>query len=151
MMRYPTAARIGVAIAVSSIFIGCVLAQDAKPSEEAHVVKSPSDLKWGDGPPSLPKGLKLAVLHGDPGKAVPFTLLLKLPAGYKVPAHWHSQDENVLVVSGTFYAGMDKNRLLCKLANLFNKELSVIHQTYATWFSIGTSIASIIRNINSKT
>ena len=106
MMRYPTAARIGVAIAVSSIFIGFALAQDAKPGEEVHVVKSPSDVKWGDGPPTLPKGVKAAVLHGDPGKPAPFTLLLKMPAGYKVPAHWHSQDENVLVVSGTLNVGM---------------------------------------------
>jgi uncharacterized RmlC-like cupin family protein len=106
MMRYPIAARIGVAIAVTSIFIGSTFAQDTKASEDAHVVKSPSDVKWGDGPPSLPKGLQAAVLHGDPGKAAPYTLLLKMPAGYKVPAHWHSQDENVTVISGEFYAGM---------------------------------------------
>jgi quercetin dioxygenase-like cupin family protein len=106
MMRYPMAARIGVAIAVSSIFVGSTLAQDSKPGGEAHVVKSPADVQWGDGPPSLPKGLKAAVLHGDPGKPEPYALLLKMPAGYKVPAHWHSQDENVTVISGTFYAGM---------------------------------------------
>ena len=105
MMRYPTATRIGVAIAVSSIFIAAALAQDAKPGE-VHVVKGPSDVKWSDGPPSLPKGVKVAVLNGDPGKAAPFTLLLKMPAGYKVAPHWHSQDENVLVLSGTLYAGM---------------------------------------------
>src|SRR5207244_7493978 len=103
MMRYPTATRIGVAIAVSSIFIAAALAQDAKPGE-VHVVKGPSDVKWSDGPPSLPKGVKVAVLNGDPGKAAPFTLLLKMPAGYKVAPHWHSQDENVLVLSGTLYA-----------------------------------------------
>jgi quercetin dioxygenase-like cupin family protein len=106
MMRYPMAARIGVAIAVCSIFIGCALAQAAKPGEEAHVVKSLADVKWGDGPPGLPEGAKAAVLHGDPGKPAPYTLLAKMPAGYKVPAHWHSQDENVLVVSGELYAGM---------------------------------------------
>ncbi len=106
MMRYPTAARIGVAIAVSSIFIGSTFAQDMKASEDAHVVKSPSDVQWGDVPPSLPKGGKMAVLHGDPGKAAPFTALLKMPAGYKVPAHWHSQDENLTVISGELYAGM---------------------------------------------
>ena len=106
MMRYPMAARIGVAIAVFSTFVGSALAQDSKPGGEAHVVKSPADVQWGDGPPSLPKGLKAAVLHGDPGKPAPYTLLLKMPAGYKVPSHWHSQDENVTVISGTFYAGM---------------------------------------------
>ncbi|TMH16618.1 MAG: cupin domain-containing protein [Betaproteobacteria bacterium] len=34
---------------------------------------------------------------------------LKTPAGYKVAPHWHSQDENVTVISGTLYLGMGDN------------------------------------------
>ena len=63
------------------------------------------DLKWGDAPPSVPKGAKIAVLQGDPGKAGPFVMRLMLPAGYKLPPHWHSQDESLTVISGTFYLG----------------------------------------------
>src|SRR6187402_506005 len=33
-----------------------------------HVMVSPDQLKWGAGPPSLPKGGQLAVLSGDPSK-----------------------------------------------------------------------------------
>ena len=67
---------------------------------------NPKEIKWGDAPPSLPKGAKIAVLHGDPGKAGPFNLRLMTPAGYKIPPHWHSQDENLTIISGALYLGM---------------------------------------------
>jgi quercetin dioxygenase-like cupin family protein len=63
-------------------------------------------IKWGDAPPTLPKGAKLAVLAGDPGKAGPFVMRLSAPAGYKVPPHMHSQVENVTVIKGTLLLGM---------------------------------------------
>lgn len=64
------------------------------------------DIKWGDVPPVLPKGAKIAVLYGDPGKAGPFTLRLSTPANYKIAPHWHSQTENLTVISGALYLGM---------------------------------------------
>ena len=75
-------------------------------AEQPHIVANLSTVTWSDGPPSLPKGVKISVLHGDPGKAGPFEILLKMPSGYKIPAHWHSQDENLVILTGTFYAGM---------------------------------------------
>lgn len=63
------------------------------------------DLKWVDGPPSLPAGAKLAVLAGDPSKSGMFTLRLKFPANYKIPPHSHSTTENVAVMYGTVYVG----------------------------------------------
>jgi anti-sigma factor ChrR (cupin superfamily) len=70
-----------------------------------HTV-TPNQLKWGDAPPSLPAGAKMAVLQGDPTKPGPFTLRARLPAGYKIPAHWHPTDENITVISGVFHIGM---------------------------------------------
>ena len=64
------------------------------------------DLKWGDAPPVLPKGAKIAVLNGDPFKPGQYTLRLSLPANYKLPPHWHTLTENLTIVSGTFYIGM---------------------------------------------
>jgi quercetin dioxygenase-like cupin family protein len=63
------------------------------------------DLQWGPAPPSLPKGAQMAVLHGDPGKDGPFVLRLLVPKGYRIPPHWHSQDEQLTVISGTLYLG----------------------------------------------
>ena len=65
-----------------------------------------AELKWGEAPPDVPKGASLAVLHGDPSKKAPFTIRLKLPAGYKIPPHWHSNDEQLTIVSGSFVLHM---------------------------------------------
>ena len=39
-------------------------------------------------------------------QATPFTIRIKLPADYKIPAHWHPAIEHVTVLSGTFNLGM---------------------------------------------
>ena len=69
---------------------------------KAPVFINSADVKWGDVPPALPKGAQIAVLHGDPFKSGPFTVRLKMPAGYKIPPHWHTQDEQLTILSGTF-------------------------------------------------
>ena len=48
----------------------------------------------------------MAVLMGNPSKPGMFTIRLKAPANYKVPAHWHPMAENLTVISGTFYLAM---------------------------------------------
>ena len=75
------------------------------PSQNAaHVVVAPDAIQWGDGPPGLPPGLKMGVLLGDPGKSGPFVLRARLPDGYRIMPHWHSIDENITVLQGTFLA-----------------------------------------------
>src|SRR5438105_12697362 len=74
-------------------------------TSEQHVVLNPADLKWGDAPPGLPPGAKLAVLAGDPNKKGLFTVRLQTPAGYKVPPHTHPTSEHITVISGTFNLG----------------------------------------------
>ena len=73
------------------------------PSE--HVTMNAADMKWGPAPPVLPKGAKLAVLFGDPGKPGPFVMRLMMPASYKIAPHWHSIAENLTIISGTLYLG----------------------------------------------
>jgi ketosteroid isomerase-like protein len=76
---------------------------DAAPASGSgpHVMLAPGELKWGDAPPSLPPGAKMAVVQGDPTQAQPFVVRAQVPAGYKVPPHWHPGDENITVLSGT--------------------------------------------------
>jgi quercetin dioxygenase-like cupin family protein len=64
----------------------------------------PSELKWTDVP-SLPPGAKLAVIEGPMNQAVPFTVRLKFPKDYQIPAHSHPAIERVTVLSGTFHMG----------------------------------------------
>ena len=71
-----------------------------------HVMASPADVKWGPAPPMLPPGAQIAIVSGDPGKPAPYTVRLKFPANYDIPAHSHPTDENVTVVSGQFFVGM---------------------------------------------
>ncbi len=68
-------------------------------------VINPGDVKWGGAPPDIPKGAQMAVLSGDPSKPEPFVVRLKMPAGYKIAPHWHTQAENLTVISGAFYLG----------------------------------------------
>jgi ketosteroid isomerase-like protein/quercetin dioxygenase-like cupin family protein len=79
---------------------------DAGPAPATHAMVAPASITWGDGPPSLPPGAKLAVITGDPSKPGPFVLRVQVPAGYKVPPHWHPGDENLTVLSGTVALGM---------------------------------------------
>lgn len=71
-----------------------------------HVVTKLSEAQWGPAPPFIPAGAQIAVLSGDPSKAVPYAVRLKFPANYSIAAHSHPTDENVVVVSGALTFGM---------------------------------------------
>lgn len=72
----------------------------------AHVIQTPKEVQWGPAPPLLPAGAQIAVLAGDPGKAAPYTVRLKFPANYAIPAHSHPADEHVVIVKGALTFGM---------------------------------------------
>ena len=74
--------------------------------EAKHVALAPSDIQWTDAPPVLPAGAKFALLEGDPAKAGPVTMRLKMPDGYKIQPHWHPGIEHVTVLSGTANIGV---------------------------------------------
>jgi quercetin dioxygenase-like cupin family protein len=65
-----------------------------------------ADLKWTDGPPALPKGVKMALLEGNPTQPGMFTMRLKFPDGSAVGPHWHTQTEHVTVIAGVLHLGM---------------------------------------------
>lgn len=65
-----------------------------------------SQLKWGPAPDFIPKGAQVAVLSGDPSKEGLYVVRLKVPAGYKIPAHNHPAAEIVTAISGNFHLGM---------------------------------------------
>jgi mannose-6-phosphate isomerase-like protein (cupin superfamily) len=74
--------------------------------QDAHKVLAPNDLKWGPGPAAMPKGQTAALLAGDPAKSGLFILRAKIPDGYAVAPHWHSQSEHLTVLSGRLHVGM---------------------------------------------
>ncbi len=97
---------------IVALFFFCyspLIAQDhnagMKNTDGTHIMLNSAELKWGDGPPALPKGIQMAVIQGDPSKEGMFTLRATVPANYKIPPHWHPTQEHVTVLEGTFYMG----------------------------------------------
>lgn len=91
--------------AVSLIVAGTVFAPLALAGKSGVVIVTPDDLKWADVA-SLPPGAKVAIIEGKMDQKGPITARLKLPADYKVPAHWHPGVERVTVLSGMFNYGV---------------------------------------------
>jgi mannose-6-phosphate isomerase-like protein (cupin superfamily) len=91
-------------VAAGALFcsiLGTVYAQS-----DSHVIAPANEVHWAGAPPMLPPGAEIAVLAGNPMQAVPYTIRLKFPAHYSIPAHSHPTDENVVVVSGALTFGM---------------------------------------------
>ena len=92
-----------------SAMIGAVVvllgaaAQDTGGGMKAEILVKPGDIKWMDGPPSLPPGAKVALLSGDPAKEGLFVMRIKMPADYKIMPHTHPGDEHVTVISGALF------------------------------------------------
>jgi quercetin dioxygenase-like cupin family protein len=106
MQNFVVALTVGVLSMASGGQAPSKPAKPAAAAPAAHVLLTPGDVKWGPAPPVLPAGAQVAVLDGDPFKPGFFTIRLKFPDGYKVPAHSHPTDENITVLQGTFRAGM---------------------------------------------
>lgn len=97
---------------VSALSLMAVVAETAEKKSgdaataENHVTLNQPEMQWGDAPPSLPAGAKVAVLQGDPGKKGVYTLRLMVPDGYRIAPHTHPTTENVTVISGAMNFGM---------------------------------------------
>ena len=92
-------------VLIGAVASGLATAQHEKGMKDLNLYV-PDEIKWVDGPPSLPPGAKAAVLEGDPTKEGPFVLRLKFPDGYKIPPHTHPKPERVTVMSGTLHIAM---------------------------------------------
>jgi hypothetical protein len=68
-------------------------ARSAEQVDQEAGIYPPYQMKWTDAPKSLPPGAKLAVLEGDPNQDGPFVMRLRLPDGYRIPAHTHPKTE----------------------------------------------------------
>ncbi len=76
----------------------------AQAPHDHHATVQPGDLKWS-APAAYAKGAQLAVVRGDPTKEGVYVVRLKVPAGFRIAAHTHPNDENVTVLSGSFNIG----------------------------------------------
>ena len=73
------------------------------PDHQFLVSLTPQAIKWEP----LFEGAEFAVLSGDPTKAgSPYVIRVKHRDGLQVPPHWHSFDEPVTIISGTWVMGL---------------------------------------------
>lgn len=82
------------------------------PVRESALTQSAGDaeLKWGPCPPFLPKGCGIAVLHGDPAKDN-LDVFFKVPARSKIPLHWHTSPERMILVSGKLHVTYEGQKM----------------------------------------
>ena len=92
------------AFVITGALTGVLISQQRAGGEmQVHL---PTEIAWADGPGSLPKGARSAVLEGDPSKEGLFTMRLSLPDGFRIPPHFHGGVEHITVIAGTFNVGM---------------------------------------------
>lgn len=75
------------------------------PVSTAHGAFDAKEMTWNPGPASLPSGVQLAVLEGNPAEPGPFTIRLKASKLVTIPPHTHPGVEHVTVISGHFHIG----------------------------------------------
>ena len=101
---------IGLTLPAVTMFliITTATSQGLKPhdSKKDMSLATPDRLKWVQIRP----GNEMAVVYGDPGKAGElYAVRFRFADGFKVPAHWHPEDEHATVLQGTLLLGMGTN------------------------------------------
>jgi quercetin dioxygenase-like cupin family protein len=81
---------------VTIALLGCIFVALA---DDMGVARKMSENKFAPLP-GLPACATLAVESGDPSKGASL-ILLKGPAGCRIPWHWHTPTEQIMVVSGS--------------------------------------------------
>jgi quercetin dioxygenase-like cupin family protein len=54
----------------------------------------------------FPASVRLAIVVGQPSRAAPYTIRVKVPHGEKLMPHRHPEDRVYTVISGVFYIGL---------------------------------------------
>lgn len=106
--------RLGLLAGVLSVV---ALAEDGGAPAGFVRVKQGSEV-WRTGVPRFPPAVPVAVLDGDPSKAGPFTVRLKLPKGTRLAPHTHPADERTTVLSGVVLVGAGTTTDAAKLVRL---------------------------------
>lgn len=69
------------------------------------VTADPDTIKWVPNK-SVPRGMQMVLLYGDPSQPGPYIFRAKMPSGYKLPPHRHSDERTVTVLKGIYWAGI---------------------------------------------
>ena len=81
------------------------MARSHQPGQSEFRSILPEDIAWRSFP-AFPSAIRLAVLVGDPAKASPYVIRVKVPDGERLMPHQHPEDRIYTVISGVFYLGL---------------------------------------------
>ena len=97
--------RIVGALVLAAGLLLCAVPRAATADPSQPTIVLPDQVHWtpGTGPMA---GVEVAVLVGDPTKAGPYTIRLRMPNGAKFAPHFHDDTERVTVISGTIMVGI---------------------------------------------
>jgi quercetin dioxygenase-like cupin family protein len=88
--------------------------QTHQPGEADFRSVLPEDIDWKPFA-AFPPSARLAVVVGNPTKAGPYVIRVKVPSGVKLMPHKHPEDRVYTIISGVFYIGLgdqfDANKL----------------------------------------
>ena len=71
-----------------------------------YALFTPDSIDWLAAPPTLPDGVKVAVMEGSPLEPGAFTMRFLFPAGTRIEPHFHPAVEHGTVLSGAVYFGL---------------------------------------------
>jgi quercetin dioxygenase-like cupin family protein len=63
-----------------------------------------SDQEWKESM-TIPPGVKMIMILGNPKQTGPYVFRVKFPAGYELPAHKHPDRRSVTVLQGHYWSG----------------------------------------------
>ena len=101
-----------------TVFLAALLVAGAGAAAAASTViaLTPSTMQWTAGT-GVNKGTSLTILTGNPAKAGPSIIRVKMPNGYVNQPHYHAHPEYLTVISGAilFGTGDTVNKSAAKL------------------------------------
>lgn len=67
---------------------------------------TPEGMNWVAAMNSLPHGVRMVVMEGDPARPGPYTLRLWLPASCRIAPYWRAENERLTVMLGAVILGI---------------------------------------------
>lgn len=129
---------LALAVVVLLAFLGCTMAVDDQggaaspaPGSEAINIKA-TDIKWDRIFPELgDRSSEISTLHVDP-KTQATQLMIRVPANFHVPKHWHTANETHTVISGTFILECDGKREVLTTGSFNYVPSKMVHEAWTT-------------------
>ena len=115
-----------------------------QPDQDRFHAIRPEDVQWITFP-AYPPAVRLAIVVGDPTKAGPYTIRVKVPGGNKFMPHRHPEDRVYTVLSGVFYIGLGEEFDESKLTAYAPGSIVVLpgNQPHFHWAKSGEYITQV--------